>query len=84
MEIRSDAILYSKLGNENSDEGGIKCSRGPQVPYSYFTTPWVVLLHGLVLQHDFACDILLPIPDSSIMRNCSSFKACQCFLITCL
>jgi len=33
MEIRFDAILYSKLGNENSDTGHIKCSRGPQVPH---------------------------------------------------
>jgi len=37
MELRSDAVLYSHLGNENSDAGHIKCShrqhlsRGPQV-----------------------------------------------------
>ena len=30
--LRFDAILYSKLGNENSDAGHIKCSRGPRVP----------------------------------------------------
>ena len=34
-EFRFDAILCSKLGNENSDAGHIKCSRGPQVPH-----PW--------------------------------------------
>jgi len=38
LDIRFDAILYSKLGNENSDTGHIKCSRGPQVPYPCFTT----------------------------------------------
>ena len=32
-EARFDVILYSKLGNENSDAGHIKCSRGPQVPH---------------------------------------------------
>ena len=26
-------MLYSKLGNENSDAGHIKCSRGPQDPH---------------------------------------------------
>jgi len=29
-KLRFDAILYYKLGSENSDEGHIKCSRGPQ------------------------------------------------------
>jgi len=33
MELRFDAILYSKLGKENSNAGHIKCSRGPQVPH---------------------------------------------------
>jgi len=39
MKLRFDAILYSKLCNENSDAGQIKCScgqhlaRGPQVPH---------------------------------------------------
>jgi len=28
MELRFDAILYSKLGTKNSDAGHIKCSRG--------------------------------------------------------
>jgi len=28
MELRFDAILYSKLGNKNSDAGHIKRSRG--------------------------------------------------------
>jgi len=40
MELRFDAMLYSNMGNENSDymgnensdAGHIKCSRGPQVP----------------------------------------------------
>jgi len=31
--LRFDAILYSKLGNENSDAVPIKCSREPQVPH---------------------------------------------------
>jgi len=35
MELRFHAILYSKLRNENSDAGHLKCSRGPQVP-----RPW--------------------------------------------
>jgi len=33
MKLRFDAILYSKLGNENLDSGHIKYSRGPQVPH---------------------------------------------------
>jgi len=33
MEHRFDAILYSKLGNKNSDAGHIKRLHGPQVPY---------------------------------------------------
>jgi len=33
MELRFDAMLCSNLGNENSDAGHIKCSRGPQVPH---------------------------------------------------
>jgi len=37
MENCSGTILYSKLANENSDAGHIKCSRGPQVPHSCFT-----------------------------------------------
>jgi len=32
MEFRFDTILYSRLGNENSDAGHIKCSRGPIWP----------------------------------------------------
>jgi len=32
MELRFDAILYSKLGDENSDAGHIICSRGLEVP----------------------------------------------------
>jgi len=31
MELRFDAILYSKLGNENSDAGHIKCSPEPHL-----------------------------------------------------
>jgi len=40
MELRFDAMLYSNVGNENSDAGHIKWSRGqhltcgPQVPHS--------------------------------------------------
>jgi len=33
MKLRFDVILYSKLDNEHSDAGRIKCSRGPQVPH---------------------------------------------------
>jgi len=33
MELRFDAILYSKLGNENSDAGHIKRSHGLPVPH---------------------------------------------------
>ena len=32
MELRSDASLYSTLGNENSDAGCIKFLSWPQVP----------------------------------------------------
>jgi len=32
MELRFDTMLYFNLGNENSDAGHIKCSRGPQAP----------------------------------------------------
>jgi len=45
-ELRFDAILYSKLGNENSDAGRIKYSRGrhlscgPQVPHPWFIQWW--------------------------------------------
>jgi len=31
MEFRFDAILYPKLGNQNSDAGHVKCSRGPHL-----------------------------------------------------
>ena len=34
-ELRSEAMLYSYLGNENSDAYHIQCSRWPQVPH-----PW--------------------------------------------
>ena len=42
MELRFDAMLYSNLGNDNSDEGHIKCSRGSQVPQPWFeaTMQW--------------------------------------------
>jgi len=33
MELRFTIILYSKLGNENSDAGHIKCLRRPQAPH---------------------------------------------------
>jgi len=38
MELRFDAMLYSNLGNENSDAGHIKRSREPQVPHPCLTT----------------------------------------------
>jgi len=37
MELRFDAMFCSKVGNENSDAGHIKCSRGPQVPHPWIT-----------------------------------------------
>jgi len=43
MELCFDTILYSKLGNGNSDAGHINCSRWlhlacrPQVPYPCLT-----------------------------------------------
>jgi len=37
MALRFDTMLYSYLGNENSDVGHIKCSRGPQVPQPVLT-----------------------------------------------
>jgi len=40
MEFRFDAILYSNMGNENSDTGHIKCSRGPQVPQPWSQVQW--------------------------------------------
>jgi len=30
-ELRFDTMLYSNLGNKNSDTGHINCSRGPQL-----------------------------------------------------
>jgi len=33
IEFRFHAMLYSNVGNEYSDAGHIKCSRGPQVPH---------------------------------------------------
>jgi len=46
MELRFEGMLYSNLGNENSDAGHIKCSRGPhlsrwpQVPHPCFK--WLI------------------------------------------
>jgi len=37
MELRFDAIFYSKLGKENSDAGRIKYSRGLKVPHPWST-----------------------------------------------
>jgi len=31
VELRFDAMLYSNMGNKNSDAGNIKCSRGSQL-----------------------------------------------------
>jgi len=42
MELRFDAMLFSNMGDKNSDAGCVKCSRvpllahGPQVPYPWF------------------------------------------------
>ena len=36
IELCFDAILYSKVGNETSHAGHIKCPRGPQVPHPCF------------------------------------------------
>ena len=33
IELHFDAVLYSNVGNENSDAGHITCLRGLQVPY---------------------------------------------------
>jgi len=33
MELRFEVMLYSNLGNENSDADNIKCSRGSQVSH---------------------------------------------------
>jgi len=38
IELRFDTMFCSKLGNENSDVGHIKCSRGLQVPYPCLKT----------------------------------------------
>ena len=35
MELRFEVMLYSNLGNENSDADRITCSRGSQVPHPY-------------------------------------------------
>jgi len=35
MDLRFDTMLCSNLSNENSVEGHIKCSRGPQVPHAW-------------------------------------------------
>ena len=52
MELRVGVILYSKLGNENSDAGHMKCSRGPQVPH-----PWSKMSVGsLRYGHTARCD----------------------------
>jgi len=36
LEFHMDALLCSNLGNQNSDVGHIKNSRGPQVPQPCF------------------------------------------------
>jgi len=52
MELRFDAILYSKLGNKNSDAGHIKRSRGlargPQVSYPCSEVWCVSIIRGVV------------------------------------
>jgi len=34
MELRVEEILHSNFGNENSNAGHVKCSRGPQVAHT--------------------------------------------------
>jgi len=44
MELRSDVMLYSNLGNENSDAGHVKCSRGPHLSCGpKVSHPWCTL-----------------------------------------
>jgi len=43
MELRFDAMLYSSLGNENSDADHIKRSLGPQVPHTWFSGCYIIL-----------------------------------------
>ena len=56
MELRFNAMLYSNSGNENSDAGHIRCSRGPhlahgpQVPHpSSRRLVTIASAHALVL-----------------------------------
>ena len=45
MELRFDAMLYFNLGNENSDAGHIKWSRGPHLPREpQVPNPWLECL----------------------------------------
>jgi len=44
MELHFDAMFYSNLGNENSDTGHIKCSRGPQVPHPWYKPTWLTAI----------------------------------------
>jgi len=49
MELHFDPRFYSNLGNENSDTGHIKCSRGPHLARGpRFSTPGLNL-RGLQL-----------------------------------
>jgi len=54
MELCFDAILHSKLGNENSDAGHIKCWRGSHVPHPCCKQSVVLFVSntiGLVKDH---------------------------------
>ena len=57
MELWFKAMMYSNLGNENSDAGHIKCSRGPQVPTSALDEG-NVSIEQLITSY-FACGPLL-------------------------
>jgi len=51
MELRFDAMLYSNLGNENSDAVCIKCLRGhlacgPQVSQPWLSLCWYLPNHA--------------------------------------
>jgi len=69
MELRFDAILYSKLTNENPDAGHIKCSRGPQVAH-----PCAKPIKKHKAETPYL-DVVLPIFDISERSFCFSFQS---------
>ena len=80
MELRSDAMLYSNLGNENSDAGHIKCSRGPQVLHSC-SVCWLHQVEQFVVSFTWKNVSTLSSPDM-VSWGCSknTFLLCK----TCL